>query len=251
MSQIEQLAKKTSRAPTPYSISQEQVNIFPTLSETEKEGVLLFETLSYHFSSGVVEVLARHIPYVDWETKLYIAKEIVEESSHFTRCANSCRALGLTPGEFFPDIRRIYGERPNWLRFMAGCPFTLEQPAARVFGKFLPRGNGYFQPVKPFVADDVDHFSHSFLQLQKALTDANEQVASDNKAVIAEAIRESLDQYAPAFYEHLTKVMTLGTTVTREEVDAEWHDALQGLNQICRELGLNIEVPEYPWTRCE
>jgi hypothetical protein len=249
MSQIEQLAKKTSPAPTAYGISEEQIKIFPTLSEAEKEGVVLFETLSYHFSSGVVEVLVRHLPDVDWETKLYIAKEIADESGHFTRCASACRALGITPGEFFPDIRRIYGEHPNWLRFMAGCPFTLEQPAAQVFGKFLPRGNRYFQPVKPFVAEDVDHFSHAFLQLEKAMSVSDEPVAVENKAVITDAISESLEHYAGPFFEHLTRIMTLGTAITRSEVDAEWRVALKNLQKVCEKLGLDIEMAEYPWSK--
>ena len=114
MNPIEQLASKQSHAPSPNDISQQQVAIYPTLKEEEKAGVLLFETLSYHFSSGVIEILARHIPYVDFETKLYIAKEITEETGHFTRCARTCKALGITPLDFYPNIRQIYGQNPNW-----------------------------------------------------------------------------------------------------------------------------------------
>ena len=246
MASIEQLAKKQSQAPTAYAISQEQLKIFPTLSEGGKEGVVLFETLSYHFSSGVIEVLARHIPYVDFDTKLYIAKEIIDESGHFTRCASACQSLGIGPLDFFPDIRRIYGERPNWLRFMAGCAFTLEQPAARVFAKFLSAGSRYFQPVKPFVAEDVDHFSHSFLQLEKALSAEDERAAAENKAVITDAIRESLESYAPPFFEHLTKIITLGTPIERNEVDAEWRAALKEFKRSCDRLGLDINTGEYP-----
>ena len=246
MPRIEHLAKKQSHASSAYDISQEQVRIFPTLNEEEKEGVLLFETLSYHFSSGVIEVLARHIPYVDFETKLYIAKEITDESGHFTRCANTCKSLGIRPQDFFPDIRRIYGEYPNWLRYMAGCAFTLEQTAVHVFGKFLPRGSRYFQPVKPFVVEDVDHFSHSLLQMQQAMKVSNER--EENKAVITNAIKESLNNYAPSFFDHLTQVVTLGTSVTRSEVEAEWRVALEHFNKSCEKLGLEIEIEEYPWT---
>ena len=248
MNPIEQLASKQSHAPSPNDISQQQVAIYPTLKEEEKAGVLLFETLSYHFSSGVIEILARHIPYVDFETKLYIAKEITEETGHFTRCARTCKALGITPLDFYPNIRQIYGQNPNWLRFMAGCAFTLEQTAVHVFGKFLPRGSRYFQPVKPFVAEDVDHFSHSFLQMQQALNVDNENDASRNKAAIQEAIRESLDNYAVPFFEHLTRVITLGTNVTRTEVEAEWRVALSTLRNTCEQLGLEIEIREYPWS---
>ena len=248
MAQIEQLAKKRSHAPSAYDISQEQVRIFPTLNEEEKEGVRLFETLSYHFSSGVIEILARHIPYVDFETKLYIAKEIIDESGHFTRCANTCKSLGIRPQDFFPDIRRIYGKRPNWLRYMAGCAFTLEQTAVHVFGKFLPRGSRYFQPVKHFVAEDVDHFSHSLLQMQQAMKVGNEREASENKAVITNAIKESLNTYAPSFFEHLTQVITLGTNVSRGEVEAEWRAGLKYLKKSCEQLGLEVEIKEYPWT---
>jgi len=247
MPQIEQLAKKQSRAPSAYDISQEQVQIFPTLNEEEKEGVILFETLSYHFSSGVIEILARHIPYVDFETKLYIAKEIIDESGHFTRCAATCKSLGITPLDFYPDIRRIYGEHPNWLRYMAGCAFTLEQTAVHVFGKFLPRGSRYFQPVKPFVAEDADHFSHSFLQMRQAINVNNEKEASKNGVVITEAIKESLDDYAPRFFEHLTRVITLGTKVTRSEVEAEWRIALQCLENSCQKLGLELDVKADSW----
>ena len=247
MNPIEQLARKQSRAPSPHDISQEQVKIFPTLNEDEKAGVLLFETLSYHFSSGVIEILARHIPHVDFETKLYIAKEITEETGHFTRCASTCKALGITPLDFYPDIRRIYGQSPNWLRYMAGCAFTLEQTAVHVFGKFLPRGSRYFQPVKPFVAEDVDHFSHSLLQMRQAINVDNNE-ASRNRVVIVEAIRESLHNYAAPFFEHLTRVITLGTNVSRKEVEAEWRVALRGLRDSCAKLGLEIEVREYPWT---
>jgi len=245
MAQIEQLAKKQSLAPSAYDISREQVEIFQSLSEEEKESVNLFETLSYHFSSGVVEVLARHIPYVDFETKLHIAKEIIDEAGHFTRCASACRLLKITPGDFFPDIRRIYGESLNWLRFMAGCPFTLEQPSAQVFGKFLPRGNRYFVPVKPLVAEDVDHFSHAFLQLERALSVADARVAADNRVVITDAIRESLENYAAPFFEHLTKVITLGTTIERDDVDREWRAALTQLKKSCDKLGLEIEASEF------
>ena len=247
MPQIEHLAKKQSQAPTAYNISQEQVEIFPTLSVEEKEGVVLFETLSYHFSSGVVEVLARHIPCVDFETKLYIAKEIIDESGHFTRCASACQSLGITPGDFFPDIRRTYGERPNWLRFMAGCAFTLEQPSAQVFGRFLPIGNHYFEPVKPLVAEDVDHFSHAFLQLERALSVTDARLADANKAVITDAITESLDDYAPPFFEYLTKVITLGTTIERGVVDREWSAALNHLKKSCDKLGLGIEAGKFYW----
>lgn len=242
MPQIDQLAKKQSRASSAYDISQEQVEIFPTLNEEEKEGVMLFETLSYNFSSGVMEILARHIPYVDFETKLYIAKEIIDESGHFTRCAGACKSLGITPLDFYPDIRRIYGEHPNWLRYMAGCAFTLEQTAVHVFGKFLPRGSRYFQPVKPFVAEDADHFSHSFLQMRQALSVDSKNEANKNRAVITEAVNESLDDYAPRFFEHLTRVITLGTSVTRSEVEAEWRVALRGLENSCQKLGLELDV---------
>ena len=248
MPRIEQLAKKRSHAPSAYDISEEQVRIFPTLNEEEREGVILFETLSYHFSSGVIEILARHIPYVDFETSLYIAKEIIDESGHFTRCANTCKSLGIKPRDFFPDIRGIYGEHPNWLRYMAGCAFTLEQTAVHVFGKFLARGSRYFQPVRPFVAEDVDHFSHSVLQIQQAVSANDEGEARENKAVITGAIKESLDKYAPSFFEHLTRVITLGTNVTRDEVQAEWRVALKDLQNSCEKLGLEIGAREYPWT---
>jgi hypothetical protein len=247
MNPIEQLATKQSHAASPNDISQQQVEIFPKLNDDEKSGVLLFETLSYHFSSSVIEILARHIPYVDFETKLYIAREITEESGHFTRCARTCKALGITPLDFQPNIRQIYGQAPNWLRYMAGCAFTLEQTAVHVFGKFLPRGSRYFQPVKPFVAQDVDHFSHSFLQMQQALSVDNKSDVSTNRTVIEEAIKESLDNYAGPFFEHLTRVITLGTDVTREEVEAEWRVALKSLKKSCDELGLEIEIREYPW----
>jgi hypothetical protein len=248
MPRIEQLATKQSHAPSAYDISQAQIRIFPTLNEEEKEGVLLFETLSYHFSSGVIEILSRHIRYVDFETKLYLAKEIIDESGHFTRCANTCKSLGITPQDFFPDISRIYGEYPNWLRYMAGCAFTLEQTAAHVFGKFLPRGSRYFQPLKPFVAEDVDHFSHSLLQMRQAMQVSNESEAAENKVVITNAIKESLDNYAPAFFDHLTQVVTLGTSVTRSEVETEWRVALDYFKKSCEKLGLQIEIKRYPWT---
>ncbi len=246
MQPIEQIASKQSRNPSPQDISDAQVKIFPTLNEEERAGVLLFETLSYNFSSGVIEILARHIPYVDFETKLYIAKEIIEESGHFTRCVRTCKALGITPTNFYPDIRKIYGQNPNWLRFMAGCAFTLEQSAVHVFGKFLPRGSRYFQPVKPFLAEDVDHFSHSLLQIQQAISAAN-QNSSENRTVILAAINESLDSYAAPFFEHLTRIITLGTEVTRAEVEAEWRVALRALLDGCRKLGLEIAIREYPW----
>ncbi|HKZ79891.1 MAG TPA: hypothetical protein VJ124_16580 [Pyrinomonadaceae bacterium] len=247
MSQIEQLAKRQSRAPSAYDISREQVEIYPTLSEPEKEGVVLFETLSYHFSSGVIEILARHIPYVDAETQLYIAREIRDESQHFTRCVSSCRSLAITPLDFFPDIRRIYGEHPNWLRYMAGCAFTLEQTAVHVFGKFLSRGSRYFQPVKPFVGEDEDHFSHSLLQMRQAMKLNNTEEATKNRTVIIEAIRESLDCYAPAFFEHITRVITLGTKVTRSEVEEEWRVALRSLKKSCANLELSIEIEPDAW----
>jgi hypothetical protein len=245
--QIEQLAKKESRAPSAYEISRQQVEIFPTLNQEEKEGVVLFETLSYHFSSGVVEILARHIPYVDFETKLYIAREIRDESEHFTRCASACKSLGITPLEFYPDIRRIYGERPNWLRYMAGCAFTLEQTAVHVFGTFLPKGNRYLRPVASFVAEDADHFSHSLLQLRKATEVNSKAEATKNRGVITEAINESLDNYAPAFFDHLTRVITLGTDVTRSEVEAEWRVALQDLKENCEKLQLAVDSKSDRW----
>lgn len=242
MPQIERLAKKESRAPGAYAISQEQIEIFPTLNAEEKEGVILFETLSYHFSSGVIQILAFHIPYVDRETQLYIAKEIIDESGHFTRCASACRALRITPLDFHPEIRRIYCEYPNWLRYMAGCAFTLEQTAVHVFSKFLPRGSRYFQPVAPFVAEDADHFSHSFLQLQQAFSVPNKEEVNQNRTVVAGAIKESLDNYAPPFFEHLTRVITLGTNIRRSEVEEEWRVALQRFKHSCEKLGLNINV---------
>lgn len=247
MSQIEELAQQQSRAPSAYDISRRQVEIYPTLNEKEKEGVLLFETLSYHFSSGVIEILARHIPYVDAETQLYIAREIRDESQHFTRCVNSCKTLAITPLDFFPDIRRIYGERPNWLRYMAGCAFTLEQTAVHVFGKFLSRGSRYFQPVKPFVGEDADHFSHSLLQMRQATKLDNKAEATKNRAVIANAVKESLDSYAPAFFEHITRVITLGTEVPRSEVEEEWRLALHGLKNSCDSLELAIEIKPDSW----
>lgn len=242
MAQIERLAKRQSKAPSAYEISRRQVEIYATLNESEKEGVLLFETLSFHFSSGVIEVLARHIPYVDSQTQLYIAREIRDESEHFTRCVNTCKTLGITPLEFYPSIRHIYGEKPNWLRYMAGCAFTLEQTAVHVFGKFLPKGNRYFQPVKPFVAEDVDHFSHSLLQLRQAINASSKDQAGENREVISEAIRESLANYAPAFFEHITRVITFGSNVARSEVEEEWSVALEELKRNCDELGLAIEI---------
>lgn len=247
MSRIEQLAKQQSQAPSPYDISRQQVEIYPTLTEPEKEGVILFETLSFHFSSGVIEVLARHIPYVDAETQLYIAREIRDESQHFTRCVNACKLLAIRPLDFFPDIRRIYGERPNWLRYMAGCAFTLEQMAVHVFGKFLSRGSRYFQPVKPFVGEDADHFSHSLLQLREALQPVNRVDGPENARIITEAIRESLDSYAPAFFEHITRVITLGTNVTRTEVEEEWRVAFRGLKNSCDSLGLAVALEPAAW----
>lgn len=248
MNRIEQLASKQSQSASPFDISQAQIRIFPSLNEDEKTGVKLFETLSYHFSSGVIEILARHIPFVDFETRLYIAKEIAEETGHFTRCTHCCKSLGIIPLDFTPNIRQIYAQQPNWLRYMAGCAFTLEQTAVHVFAKFLPRGSRYFQPVKPFVAQDVDHFSHSALQLEKALAVDNEGDRSRNRTIIAYAIRESLDNFAAPFFEHLTRVVTLGTKITRNEVDAEWRVALWGLAISCERLGLEIDIKEYPWS---
>jgi hypothetical protein len=131
---------------------------------------------------------------------------------------------------------------------MAGCAFTLEQTAVHVFGKFLPRGSRYFQPVTPFVAEDVDHFSHSSLQLQQAISKDEENGKTENADEIRRAIAESLDNYAAPFFEHLTRIITLGTEVTREEVEAEWRIALKGLRQSCEKLGLEIEIRQYPWT---
>src|SRR5215831_11554603 len=123
MPQIEELAKKESQASTAYDIAAEQVRIFPSLNDEEKEGAVLFETLSHTFSSGVIQVLARHLREVDPDTKLYIAKEIIDESGHFTRCASVCKGLRITPRDFFPDVGVIYGRESNWLRYMAGCAF--------------------------------------------------------------------------------------------------------------------------------
>jgi hypothetical protein len=243
MSQIKDLAEKESKAPTASDIAAEQVRVFLSLNDDEKEGAIQFENLSYHFSSGVIQVLSRHLREVDPDTKLYIAKEIIDESGHFTRCAQVCRSLGITPGDFFPDIGHIYGHQSNWLRYMAGCAFTLEQTAARVFGKFLRRGNRYFQPLAPFVAEDVDHFSHSIIQLQQAL--AAQDVAAENRTVIRDAIAESLDNYAGPFFGYLSKVMAMGTSIERGEILLEWRAALLELAEHCERLGLAIGIESY------
>jgi hypothetical protein len=241
MAQIEELAKKQSKALTAYDIAAEQARIFPSLNEEQKEGAILFETLSYTFSSGVIQVLARHLREVDPHTKLYIAKEIIDESGHFSRCAQVCRTLGITPRDFFPDVGLIYGRESNWLRYMAGCAFTLEQTAARVFGKFLRRGNRYFEPLAPFVAEDVDHFSHSIIQLQEALA-AEDGVARENRTIIANAITESLEGYARPFFQYLTDVMVMGASIERREVQLEWRAALLELAGHCERLGLEIKI---------
>jgi hypothetical protein len=244
MAQINELATKESKASSAYDIAAEQVRIFPSLNDAEKEGAILFETLSYTFSSGVILVLARHLREADPRTKLYIAKEIIDESGHFTRCAHVCQSLGITTGDFFPDIGQIYGREPNWLRYMAGCAFTLEQTAARVFGRFLRRGNRYFKPLTPFVAEDVDHFSHSIIQLQEAL-EAEDGVARENRTVITNAIGESLDNYAGPFFEYLTKIMVMGTSIERREVQLEWRTALAEMAGHCQRFGLEIPMEKY------
>jgi hypothetical protein len=245
MSQIQELARKASRAPSPYEISGEQVRIFATLNDEEKQGAVLFETLSYSFSSGVIKVLASHIREVDFNTKLYIAKEITEESGHFTRTAAVCKSLGITPGPFFPDVGVLYSGQPNWLRFMAGCAFTLEQTAARVFGKFLSKGSRYFQPLQPFVADDIDHVSHSVLQLKAAFGLADEGQAARNRAIATSAITESLDHFAEPFFRYLTKVMLIGSPLTRRQIQDEWRTALAELGAGCADLGLEIDIDGY------
>jgi len=244
MARIEELAKKQSRAPTAYDIAAEQVRIFPSLNDEEKEGAVLFETLSYTFSSGVIQVLARHLREVGPDTKLYIAKEIIDESGHFTRCARVCRSLDITPGDFFPDIGLIYGRESNWLRYMAGCAFTLEQTAARVFGRFLRRGSRYFRPLAPFVAEDVDHFSHSIIQLRQALADEG-GAARENGTIISNAIAESLDRFAGPFFQYLTNVMLMGASIQRREVVAEWRAALLELAGHCERLGLEVRIESF------